>query len=385
MQGLAVGWAFAVAVCSGCRTAAEPAFVEGPDSPIAVGPGPETPALADFDGDGRPDIVVTCGSRAAPQVGGVLLLLNQGGARFAAAPAGRIELPQPVDSLAVADFNEDRCVDVAAVGHDSYQVHLLFGDGHGGLSGGSSFAAHVGHHPHTHAVAALDVNGDGHADVLTTNADDDAISVLLGDGRGGLAPAAGSPFAAPRHPYSSLAVQDLDGDGRPDVAAPLLESGEIGVYLGDGAGGFAAAPGSPHGVGARPGFVHADDVNGDGRPDLLATHDDVGLLDVLLNEGGGRFAFAPESPVRVREPVWSIVTSDVDDDGDRDAILSTPGRSLVLLLGDGHGGFSRAERAALATGEAPNRLASGDLDGDGRADVVTSNHESGDITVLLRR
>src|SRR5262245_7542641 len=107
MWRLAVSWAVAVALCGGCRSAAEPAFVAGPNSPIAVGPGPECPAIADFNGDGRPDIVVTCGSPAAPRAGGVLLLLNEGDARFAATPAGRIELPQPVDSLALADFNED--------------------------------------------------------------------------------------------------------------------------------------------------------------------------------------------------------------------------------------------------------------------------------------
>lgn len=380
-------WAFLVAPGAGCGTTGQSSdgFVAGPNSPIAVGPMPSSPAIGDFDGDGKLDIVVTCGTHEAPKVGGVLLLLNHGGARFIAAAQGRIAMPQAVDSLVVADFNEDRRPDVAAVGHDSYNVHLLFGDGKGGLAHGRSIAAHAGKRPHTHAIETADVNKDGHADLLTTNADDHAISVLLGDGRGGFAPGPGSPLAAPGHPYSSLVVRDLDGDGLLDIAAPLLEAGEIGVYLGDGTGRFRPARGAPYRVGARPGFVQAEDLNGDGRLDLMSTHDDVGMVDVLLNEGGGRFRPAPDSPVRMREQVWSIVTGDFGGDRARDAILSAPGRKLVLLRGDGHGGFTQTAGVGLVTGESPNRLAVADMDGDGRTDVVTTNYDSGDVSVLLRR
>jgi hypothetical protein len=255
--------------------------------------------------------------------------------------------------------------------HDSYEVHLYLGDGRGGFarSPNPRLVAHAGSRPHTHACIAADVDADGDADLLTTNAADDAISVLLNDGRARFAPAPGSPFAAPRHPYSSLAVIDLDGGGNLDVAAPLLQSGEIGVYLGDGTGRFANAPGSPYAVFARPGFVHAADLDGDGKPELLATHDDVGMVDVLRNRGGGRFEPASGSPVRLPQQVWYLVTADFDGDADCDVISTAyPGRSLVLLLGD-----------------SPGRLATGDLDGDGHHDVVSTNHDSGDVTVLLRR
>lgn len=377
-----------VAWCAGCRSGAvaQHGFVAGPNSPIAVGAAPSALAVADFNGDGRPDLALTCGAPAEAGKGDILLLINDGDARFKPGKAGRIDVGQPVDALAVADFNGDRHVDVVATGHDFYHVHIFLGDGQGGLrrAPGSPFLAHAGSRPHTHAVAAADVNGDGHADVLTTNADDNAIAVLLNDGQARFSPAPGSPFAALRHPYSSLAVRDLDGDGRADVAVPLLETGAIGVYLGDGAGRFSAAPDSPYRVAARPGFVHADDVNGDGKPDLLATHDDVGMVDVLLNTGGGRFQLAPGSPVRLREAVWGAATADLDGDGDRDAVLTATGRSLALLRGDGRGGFTPA-RPGLAVGASPNRVECADLDGDGRMDIVCSNHESGDVTVLLRR
>ena len=379
----------ALALCPGCQSdAGGPSlFAAGPNSPIAVGPNPSAPAIADFNGDAKPDIVLACGTRADPETGGILLLLNDGAARFTHSPGGRIDVGIAVTELAVADFDGDRHTDVAAMSHDSYQVHLYLGDGKGGLGKApdSPFPAYEGEHPHTHACIAADVNRDGHPDLLTSNADDNAIAVLLNDGNARFTPAPGSPFAALGHPYSSLAVNDFNADGKLDVAAPLLESGEIGVYLGDGAGGFAPGPGSPYAVAARPGFVYADDLDGDGDPDLMATHDDVGIVDVLLNEGDGRFRFAPGSPVRLDEQVWSIVTGDFDDDGDRDALLTSLGRSLVLLLGDGRGGFVKTEDAGLATGESPNRLASGHLGSEGRACIVSTNYDSGDVTVLVRR
>ncbi len=391
IPGLVAPAALLLALCEDhpCDAAPSSGFVAGPNSPIAVGRGPGAPAVSDFNGDAKPDIALLSGSRSETRAGhNLLILLNDGAARFSASPAGRIDVGESPSEVATADFSGDGNSDIAVMSHDSYLVHLFLGDGKGGMNRapGSPFPAHNGARPHTHALVAADVNADGRTDLLTTNAADDAISILLNNGGARFTAAPGSPFPAPRHPYSSLAVRDLNGDGHIDVAAPLLESGEIGVYLGDGTGRFSPAPGAPYRVAARPGFVHADDLNGDGRPDLLATHDDVGMVDVLLNDGGGRFRFAPGSPVRTGPMVWGIITDDFDGDGDRDAILNTNrGRSLVLILGDGRGGFTESDGAALETGDAASRLVCVDLNGDGRKDIVATNEGSGDVTVLLRR
>ncbi len=367
--------------CAAQSPPAVPGFVAAPGSPFAAGPHPGRPVIADFNADGRPDIALACGAKTRR----ILILLNDGAGRFSAAEQAG-EHPH-VDTIAVQDFSSDGRPDAAGVEHDSYNVYVLLGDGRGGLTPapGSPFAAHTGTRPHTHEVASADVNADGHADILTTNADDNAISVLLGDGRAGFTPAPGSPFAAERHPYAGIAIRDLSGDGKPDVAAPLIMSRGIGVYVGDGTGRFSPAPGSPYRVGERPGYVFVDDVDHDGRPDILATHDDVGMLDVLLNDGGGRFRSAPGSPLRVGRPAWSGTTADFDRDGNTDVLLSAQGRGrLTLLLGDGRAGFTEA-RVDLPTGDEPNYAAAADLNGDGKPDIVTSNYRSGGVTVLLGR
>src|ERR1044071_6023121 len=95
-------------MAAGCGAVAAPLFVGGPGSPIAVGPKPSSPVVADFNGDGRPDVALTCSRPEAPDVGGVLVLITGGAARFARGPAGWMSVGQPVDSLTVADFNGDR-------------------------------------------------------------------------------------------------------------------------------------------------------------------------------------------------------------------------------------------------------------------------------------
>jgi hypothetical protein len=102
---------------------------------------------------------------------------------------------------------------------------VLFGDGQGGLRpvGAPVDLGWLG------AKAVLpDMDRDGKSDLVV--AVGGAVAVLLGNGKGGFAPVPGSPFAVGRGAWS-LAVADVDGDGRPDVATADLEAGTLSVLL----------------------------------------------------------------------------------------------------------------------------------------------------------
>ncbi len=365
-------------------------FVAAPGAPFDVGPMTGRPAVADCNRDGNPDIVVACGtccgSSPDPRSGHVAVLLGDGKGNFRAGPGAPIKVGPSVRKLALGDLNGDGAVDVVAAEHDTYDVTVLLGDGRGGFRPGTPVASGSGSRPHTHDIALADVNGDGHLDVITTSANDNAIPVLLGDGRGGFAPAPGSPFATGRHPYDGISVRDLNGDGFADIAAPLLAAGKIGILWGDGRGGFVSAADARYPVGERPGYTAAGDVNGDGYADVLATHDDVGMVDVLLGGAAGKFVFAEGSPVRLTTAVWGIDLGDIDGDGDLDAALGAAmGGDPVILLGDGRGGFVEARGAVTGSGQSPSYVTLADLDRDGRLDLVTGNYASGDVSVYLSR
>ena len=348
-------------------------------SPIAVGSMAGPPTIADMNRDGRPDVVIACGPVAGPERGHVIVLLNEGAGAFSR--ARRAEAGATVGRIAVTDMNGDGAPDVAVAEHDSYDVTVLVNDGSGTLAVAKAFPAAVGGHPHTHDIAAVDMNGDGHADLLTANADDNTISVLLGDGRGGFSPAPGSPFPTGNHPYA-LETGDFNGDGRMDAAVPFMLGGRLGVMIGDGRGGLRQ--GWTGEVAARPGFVTVGDMNGDGRADLIGTHDDVGIVDVLLGDGKGGFAPAKGWPKRFDPPVWGAAVADMNRDGRADLLLGcVRGRDIIVAMGGEKGTIARQDPYRSDT--APTHAAAGDLDGDNRLDIVTGNYEGGSVSVLLAR
>src|SRR5271157_1234108 len=153
---------------------------------------------------------------------------------------------------------------------------------------GSPFAA--GSYPASVAVA--DFNGDGRLDLAVANEGSHNVTVLLGNGTGGFTAAPGSPFPAGSSPIS-VAVGDFNGDGKPDLAIANEGGNNVTVLLGNGTGGFTAAPGSPFPVGTQPESVAVGDFNGDGKPDLAIANARSNTVTVLLGNGTGGFTAAP--------------------------------------------------------------------------------------------
>jgi FG-GAP-like repeat/FG-GAP repeat len=364
-------------------------FEPAPGSPFFVGPQTGRPVAADVDGDGKLDIVVACGAccgaRPEPTGGHVATLIGDGRGSFELVPDPNKIGPTAL-RVAVGDFNEDRKLDVVVIEHSTYNAHVLLGDGTGQFTPapGSPFLTMQGDRPHTHDVATGDVNGDGHLDIVTTNANDNVISVLLGDGHGAFKPSQGSPFKAGIHPYEGLTLRDMDGDKVLDIVIANLKGNAVAALRGDGHGAFAMMPGLPIKLGERPGCSTAGDLNGDGRPDIVTTHDDVGLVDILLADGRGGYAPAPGSPVKIEQPVWGVAIADIDGDGRADLALGCVGSGVLLRRGDGTGKLSE-ESLRLPAGRGSCYVLVADFDKDGRPDLATGNYESGDVTVLLRK
>lgn len=357
---------------------------------IPVGPMSGEPAVADANNDGNPDIILACGtccgSEPSPLSGHVVVLLGDGRGGFKQAKDSPIKVGPSARKIAVGDVNRDRKIDILVAQHDSYEVTILLGDGRGGFKPAPNSPALAGSGPrsHTHDITTADANGDGNLDILTTNANDNTVSLLLGDGKGGFAASPTSPIKAGRHPYDIVALEDLNGDKKLDLVTPNLRGNAVMVMLGDGRGGFASAAGSPIALGPRPGYVSIGDLNGDNKLDMVATHDDDPLAIVLLGDGAGSFAPASGSPITTPKPVWGSAIGDVNGDGKKDIVMgATFGHSVVIMLGDGRGGFEAAGCSPLPAGKLTNYVALADFNKDGKLDIVASNYASGDVTVLL--
>src|SRR5207249_1675711 len=140
------------------------------------------------------------------------------------------------------------------------------------------------------------------------------VEVVLGKGDGTFTAASGSPVAVGTGP-AFVALGDVNGDGKLDLVTANFQSNNVTVLLGNGSGTFTAAGGSPVAVGLAPYTVAVGDVNGDGKLDLVTANEGSNTVTVLLGNGDGTFTVAAGSPVAVGSFPYSVTVGDVNGDG----------------------------------------------------------------------
>lgn len=349
-------------------------LVPAPGSPFAVGGEPADIAVGDLDGDGGPDLVVAGD-------GGLAVLPGDGRGGFGEPRRVAVAGPSP-HLVALGDADRDGRLDAAVTAHDSTVVTVLRGDGEGGLAPlpDSPFDTGVPGPGHNHGLALADLDGDGDPDLVTADQDHGTVSVLLGDGRGGFAPPPGSPFPAGDGPYP-FAVGDLDGDGRPDLAVPGFLGTAVTLLRGEGEGGFAPFPSSPLETRPMPFHTALADLDADGVLDLGVSHNESARLSVFLGDGEGGFRAAPG--VELAPGAWRIAVADLDGDGLLDLAGGARDDRVHLALGNGDGTFRPGP--ALEAGDGPWTVASADFDGDGRSDLLALGTNDGTVWAWLQR
>ena len=341
-----------------------------PQARFAAGSGPHSVAIGDVNGDGRPDLITA--NRGSDDVS---VLLGAGDGTFR--PQARFAAGGSPYAVAIGDVNGDGRPDLVTANNGSGDVSVLLGNGDGTFRPPTDFAA--GGLPAF--VVIGDVNGDSRPDLVVANGgnsnDPGDVSVLLGNGDGTFRPQA--RLAAGRNP-TSVAIGDVNGDGRPDLVTANYSggTGDVSVLLGAGDGTFQ--PQALFAAGSGPASVAIGDVNGDGRPDLVTANNGSGDVSVLLGAGDG--TFRPQArPMAGRSP-FLVAIGDVNGDGRPDLVTANFGYNNVsVLLGAGDGTFR--PQAPFPAGSEPTSVAIGDVNGDGRPDLVTANYGSGDVSVLL--
>lgn len=228
------------------------------------------------------------------------------------------------------------------------------------------------------SVALGDLNGDGKLDVVATHGafDDDPpallrlrlVSVLYGRGGGRFGPSHAYEIGKPGDEGGawSIAMGDVNGDGKPDVVTGNMEAKSVSVLVNSGSG--ALEPPVNYVLGREPADVALDDLNGDGKLDIATGNPNT--VSILLNGGDGTFGPTHEFPAG--RSTWAFAVGDLNGDGRPDIATANRMRSsTTVLLNRGDGSFGAP--VDYRTGPGPISTAIGDVNGDGLADVVSAN------------
>ncbi len=370
-----------------------------PRTSLPTEDGPTIVGSADFNLDGKPDLL-----SAHNLSNWVSVLLNRtsdGGTVPVFAAKQDLAITGRPQGVAVADFNGDGKPDIAAVTAYDNDVAVVLNATDPGAETVSFLDIHrfpVGNSPFQVTVA--DINGDGRPDIITTS-NPGFVKVLLNTTEAGSTTpsfAAVQTFDGPTN-TRSVTVADFNGDGKPDVAAS-------GNYL-DGNGNSVSvllnttdvdsmtatfAPKLDLPAGDLAQYLTSGDVNGDGTPDLVVSSFNDSSVYVFANlttAGASTVSFADRVVLTTVTRPSGVLLVDLTADGRPDLAVAnrSDGANSISVFANSTstpGGMpSFLPSFEFTVEQAPESLVSADFNGDMRPDLAVANGSGDNVSVLL--
>jgi phosphodiesterase/alkaline phosphatase D-like protein len=303
-------------------------------------------------------------------------------------------------NVAVGDVDGDGKADLALVNYGANSGNTVSVFRNTGTAGTVSFAAKQDFTTGTGptGVAFGDLDGDGKLDLVTANNNATSVSVFRNTSSSGSI-TSGSfggkvDFTTGSAPYN-VAVADVDGDGRLDLAATNYSSSNVSVFRNTSSPGVLDATSFAGKVdftaGTNPIGIAAGDLDGDGKPDLAVANYGDHTVSVLRNTSSPGVIDAGSLAARQDFATGNgpqyVAIGDLDGDGKVElATANFSANTASVLRNTANPGAinntSFATRVDFATGNGPLGVAMGDLDGDGKPELVVSNNSPNTVSVL---
>ncbi|OCR02496.1 hypothetical protein BCD67_01010 [Oscillatoriales cyanobacterium USR001] len=358
--------------------------------------GPAFVSIGDFNGDSKPDLAVS--SYYDSNVSVLLNTTPTGDTTPTFAPKVTIALPTGSNPfpVSIGDFNGDGKPDLAIGNRYGNNVSILLNTTTTGAAT-PTFATKVdfatGSFPRD--ISIEDINGDGKPDLVTANFDSDNASILLNTTPQGAA----TPTFAPQITFptdkrsASVKIGDINGDGKPDLAVANFGINSLLLFLNTTPTGATTPTFAPQvnlTISSNSASVSIGDINGDGKPDLVTANNGTKNASILLNttpKGAATPTFAPEVTFPNGDKSLALTLGDLNGDGKPDlAVANSNGNNASILFNTTPTGATTptfTPQALFPTGDGSASIRIGDLNSDGKPDLVTANFFSDNISILL--
>ncbi|MBK8466779.1 MAG: VCBS repeat-containing protein [Chloracidobacterium sp.] len=377
-NGASISKTFGLLVLPGPYCGQQSYFTAPSVPEIPAGSIPNSVAIGDFNNDDNQDVLTVNYSS-----NNVSIRLGNGSGGFTSPAVPEVVVGDRPLAVAIADFNGDGNQDIVVTNsfgpHQyGYTVSIRLGDGNGGFT--LPAVPEIAAGSNTNAVAVGDFNRDGKADLAVGNFDT-GIAIRLGDGAGGFVPSpAGDPTVI--GVANSIAIGDFNRDGFQDIAATHSQN-FVSIRLGNGVGGFTSPTTPEVSVGSIARSIAIGDFNRDRIQDFVTANTGTNTVSVRLGDGLGGFTSPATPEVAVAPQPFSIAIGDFNNDHYQDFAVSYNNSDKVSIrLGDDYGEFSSPAAPEITVGFRSNDVAIGDFNGDNIQDLTTANG-SGSTSIRL--
>lgn len=229
-------------------------------------------------------------------------------------------------------------------------------------------------------VAVDDLDGDGKMDIAAVSSTAGRLFLFRNTTTGNTLSFATRIDSVAGSSAQAVAIGDLDLDGKPDLAIANSSAGTVSVLRNTSTpGNLSFASRVTFTVGSQPFTVAIGDIDGDGKLDVVTGNAQSGTISVLRNTNAvsGTLSLAPKADFDAGGFPFGATLADIDGDGKLDAMVVDQGVKLSILRNTssiGVPGFApKVDFNTGSTGAAPIRIATGDIDGDGKVDIAVSN------------
>ncbi|CAF4146497.1 unnamed protein product, partial [Adineta steineri] len=337
---------------------------------------PYSIAGGDFNGDNRLDIAVV-----NYDYNYVDIVLTYRNYSFLSQNTYSTGIQSGPVSVAVADFNNDKQLDIVVANYGTNNIGIFLGYGNGTFSTQITYS--TGDNSQPNAVTIGDFNNDKQLDIVVANYGTNNIGIFLNYGNGTFSSQTIHSTGNGSRP-SDVAAGDFDNDGQLDIAVANFYGWNIGIFLGYGNETFSSQQTYPTGNSSNPQSIAIGDFNNDSRLDIAVVNFHGDSMGVFLGYGNGTFADQVSYSVSLSTHPYDIVIGDVNNDDHQDIIVTIDyGQSILIFFGYGNGTFVEGNTYPTGSGSYPYSIAVGDVNNDNQLDIIVTNCGTNNVVVFI--